>query len=478
MKHTAIVLISSLLSALIAVWIYDKYFPNEKIIFQEADRTPVQYAKLNELDSEKSAMANLSRYRSALPTDFIGTAKLVTQSVVNIRSLEDKSFNFWGNGEASSTGSGVIISPDGYLVTNNHVVDGADKIEVTLNDKRKFHAELKGTDRSTDLALLKIDEESLPFLQLGNSDSVSIGEWVLAVGNPFNLTSTVTAGIVSAKGRSINILDDIYSIESFIQTDAAVNPGNSGGALVNTKGELVGINTAIMTRSGRYEGYSFAIPSTLASKVIKDLMDFGIVQRGILGVEIGNVNQEIAADLDLPKTSGVLITNVHSNSGAEDSGLQPKDVIVSINSVSISSVPELQEQVGRFRPGDAIKVEYIRSGKKYKSEVVLKTRGNSTSVISSDDYDLLSQLGFELRDLTRREIAQYKIKGIKVISIVRGSKIDRTNMEPGFIITMVNDEDVKSVEEFINMIQEEDGRVLLGGYYEYDTDPYYYAFNN
>lgn len=303
---------------------------------------------------------------NALP-DFASVAKEITNTVVTISSLG-------ATGYRMSSGSGVIVSEDGYIITNHHVIEDGQRFEVTLSNKRTLSARLVGTDSGTDLALLKVQVENLKPLNFGNSDVVQVGEWVLAIGNPFDLSSTVTAGIISAKARNINILEDTYSIESFIQTDAVVNPGNSGGALVNTSGELIGINTAIISESGGYEGYSFAIPSNLVRKVISDIREFGKVQRAILGVNIRDVNNTIATDLALPGVEGVYVTNVTRASSAYEAGLRAGDVIVSVNSVKVSSVPELQEQVALYRPGDKVGIEFYREGRKYRSDnIVLKS---------------------------------------------------------------------------------------------------------
>jgi serine protease Do len=298
--------------------------------------------------------------------DFRSVSAAVTESVVNITTLSVTGYRI-------ASGSGVIVERNGYIITNYHVVEDGSEYEVTLSDKRKFSAKMVGSDPTTDLALLKITAGGLRPVDYGNSDVVEVGEWVLAVGNPFNLSSTVTAGIVSAKARNINILQGSYSIESFIQTDAVVNPGNSGGALVNADGKLVGINTAIISESGGYEGYSFAIPSNLVQKVIRDLKDFGEVKRAILGVGIADINAEMAEDLGLPTVDGVYITSVKPGGSAFNAGIRKGDVIIEVNGISTSSVPELQEQVARFRPGDRISVEYFRNGRKYyKQNIPLK----------------------------------------------------------------------------------------------------------
>lgn len=470
-----VVIISSFLSALFAVFLYRYFEQPEQVVIREA--LPARYTNfLNDPLSE----VKQRDFLSSSPTDFIAAADAVTPAVVNIKTMQGGgSFDFWGRGTfGSSSGSGVIISPDGYIVTNNHVVEDGDQIEVTLNDKREFRAELIGTDRSTDLALirLKSKDRNFPYLEFGNSDSLRIGEWVMAVGNPFNLESTVTAGIVSAKGRSIDILEGQDRIESFIQTDAAVNPGNSGGALVNTNGELIGINTAIITRSGRYEGYSFAVPSNLVRKVIKDLRDYGLVQRGLLGVFIDEMDSRLAEHLGLPSVEGVHITRVTKESGADDAGLRKGDVIVGINGVRTKTLPEMQEQVGRYRPGNTISVEYIRKGKEYSTNVILKDKSNKTSMLAAREAKILRELGFELRELTQEEKRRVEADGVKVTSIYRFSRIERTNMDPGFIITKVDNQPVNSVDEVIGILENASGKVMLEGVYEEYPGEYYYAF--
>lgn len=472
MKQYGIIIASSLLSALFAITIY-RYFESPKeVVIRET--IPARYT--NYSDELLSGLKQRT-FLAAAPTSFTNAAETVTPGVVNIKTTQGGNFDFWSsNSYGSSSGSGVIISPDGYIVTNNHVIEEGDEIEVTLNDKREFPAKVIGSDPSTDLALLQIKGDNLPFLEFGNSDSVRVGEWVLAVGNPFNLESTVTAGIVSAKGRSIDILEAQDRIESFIQTDAAVNPGNSGGALVNTNGELIGINTAIITRSGRYEGYSFAVPANLVRKVIKDLKDYGIVQRGILGVFIDEMNSTRAEELGLPSVEGVYITRVTPGGGADEAGLEKEDVIIGINGVKTKTLPEMQEQLGRYRPGNSISIDYIRSGKKHKTSVILKNKSNSTSIITAKEENVLRNLGFELRNLTRDETRRLKINGVKVISIYRGSKIERTNMDPGFIITKMDNQRIASVDDLIEHLEDAYGKIMLEGVYENYPGEYYYAF--
>jgi serine protease Do len=474
MKKILLVALISIISSLATVITYQQFFfePQQIIVKEES---PARYTNfLTESQLPKQL------FYSSAPTNFIEAAAAVTPAVVYIKSVQKNRSSlddFWRMGQSGvSSGSGVIISGDGYIVTNHHVIENASELEVTLDDKRTYEAEIIGSDPSTDLALIKIDMNDLPYLGLANSDSVRTGEWVLAVGNPFNLTSTVTAGIVSAKGRNINILEGSYKIESFIQTDAAVNPGNSGGALVNTNGQLVGINTAIITQSGRYEGYSFAIPANLVRKVVADLKDFGIVQRGFLGVVIEDIDEEIADKLNLKSLEGVHVSDINKGSAADDAGLKANDVITHINNVKVKSMPSLQEQVARYRPGDNIAVSYIRDGKKRSTKLVLKNKDNGTTFTDKTDIKVLNSLGLDLRELTKDELGLLKVKGVKVVSIRKGSKIDRTNMDPGFVITKINDEVVADIPAIIKAIQKAKNKVMLEGVYEDYPGEYYYAF--
>ena len=326
----------------------------------------------------------------SVPESFSTAAENAMKSVVHISAMQtEKTTNdrnereldlfreFFGDGfgggiPGGGTGSGVILQNNGYIVTNNHVVDGADDLEVTLYDNRKFKAKLIGVDKSTDLAVIKIEDNDLPAINIGNSDKAKVGEWVLAVGNPFNLTSTVTAGIISAKGRNINIIEDAYKIEAFIQTDAAVNPGNSGGALVDINGNLLGINTAIASQTGSFSGYSFAIPVNMMQKIVDDLIEHGEVQRGLIGVSIQDLDNEIADDLGLNITEGVHIIEVMADGAAKEAGLRSDDIIIGVNDKNIKNTPQLQELVGRGRPGDKVKLNINRSGKQQDIVVTLK----------------------------------------------------------------------------------------------------------
>jgi Do/DeqQ family serine protease len=461
-------------SSLFSVFIYSQLFQPNKVVWHDASDGESRYTGL--VDKLFNTRSNTG-FHSASPTNFIEAAEIATPAVVNIRALLDSGGGvFSGGALTGSSGSGVVLSPDGFVVTNHHVVDRSTDIKVTLSDKREFKARLVGSDASTDIALLKIDEIDLPFVVFGNSDSVRVGEWVLAVGNPFNLESTVTAGIISAKGRNINILGGGASIESFIQTDAAVNPGNSGGALVNTAGELVGVNTAIITESGSYEGYSFAVPSNLVQKVIRDLREFGVVQRAFLGVGIQDLDSETAKELELPNAEGALINRIATGGAAADAALEIGDVIISVNNTKVRSTSELQEFVGRYRPGETVSLEYWRNGKKYKNRVLLKDSNNSTGIARVRGDELDDQLGIALRDLSKEEKRKLRLQGCIVSSVRRGSIVYDTNMQPGFIISSVNGNRVTTVAEAIEAIQNAYSSLSLDGYYEGEPDLYSYRF--
>jgi serine protease Do len=379
----------------------------------------------------------------------------------------------------AASGSGIIITNDGYILTNNHVISEADSISIVLSDRRSYHGKVVGTDPQTDLALLKIPERNLQFLRFGNSDSVEVGEWVLAVGNPFNLASTVTAGIVSAKARNINILKEQGSIESFIQTDAAVNPGNSGGALVNLNGDLVGINTAIATPTGVYAGYAFAVPSNIAKKIVDDLLNYGVVERGYLGVVIRNLDENIANKMHLDVTKGVYVDSLVEDGAAKSAGIMPKDVILRIDDKEVNTTPELQEYIAKKRPGDQVTVSILRNGKEKQITVKLKSREGKLELVKKEKYEALKVLGIEVVELSIAEKKKAMLpSGVKVEKIYPGGKIKSfTNMHEHFIIMKVNNTPVSSIEEFIKQIDlAKNNGVLLEGRYLGDRTVYYYAF--
>ena len=350
----------------------------------------------------------------------------------------------------SGLGSGVIISSDGYIVTNNHVIKGADKLEITLNDKRTFNGVIVGADPTTDLALVKIEANNLPTVKFGNSDDLKIGEWVLAVGNPFGLTSTVTAGIVSAKARRIggNMAQGQLDIEAFIQTDAAVNPGNSGGALVNTAGELVGINTAIYSQTGNYAGYSFAIPSSIVSKVITDLRQYGTVQRAVMGISFQEITSEFAKEKNLGVLEGVYVAEVLDRSAAMEAGVHVGDVIIAINGKKIVNGASLQEQIGRFNPGDKITVTLWRNNKKEEVQMTLKNSQGTTDVTNAVTF---STLGAAFKDLSNAQKRELNIRnGVEVAGLKNG-KFKAAGIREGFVILEVNDNVIASVSDMENI---------------------------
>jgi Do/DeqQ family serine protease len=426
--------------------------------------------------------------------NFVYAAELVTPTVVHIKSFyegnaqgyayrnpfEDMFRDFFGDPgqdqspreprQQQSAGSGVIISGDGFIVTNNHVIADASKIEITLNDKRTFEAKLIGTDPNTDIAVLKIEARGLPYVKFGDSDRVRVGEWVLAVGNPFDLTSTVTAGIVSAKGRNINILRKQYGIEAFIQTDAAVNPGNSGGALVNLKGELIGINTAIATPTGSYTGYSFAVPVSLVSKVVEDLVEFGIVQRAILGISIANTNDpRIEEKLD--ELQGVYIMGVNEGSAADEVGLEKGDVITEINDQSVTNVAELQDMVARNRPGDKITVTYTRDGRSRKVSATLKNIDNEIKVVKAG---VVTIEGAQFTNASQEMLDELNIDGGVVLDKIGPGKWRNAGLKEGFVITSIDKKPVKNVNELRNALRNKEGEgVLIAGVYPDGEEAYY-----
>ncbi|MDA0972389.1 MAG: trypsin-like peptidase domain-containing protein [Bacteroidetes bacterium] len=432
---------------------------------------------------------------ASLPTDYQGhvldfTAAVESSlnTVVHIKTetMGPQSVNPWIDmfhqgikpQMMQSSGSGVIISQDGYIVTNNHVIDHANRIQVTLNDNRTVDAEVIGADPAFDLALLKIDEEDLPFATFGDSDGVRIGEWVLAVGNPFNLTSTVTAGIVSAKGRNINILDfdpnrEIFPVESFIQTDAAVNPGNSGGALVNTRGELIGINTAIASRTGSYSGYSFAVPSSIVQKVTHDLLEFGNVQRAYIGVSIAELNQELADRLGIEDVAGVYVRGLTEGGAAAIVGIREGDIIYMVAGKRVNHVPELQEHVSRYRPGDKLKVTVKRGNDLLEYDVTVTDRyGNTTVDTSARSANVRTKDAvFEVvgkQELERLNIAM----GVRLSQDLNG-RFKRAGIQEGFIITRINKKTIEKPEDVVSLLEPKEGGVLIEGVYPNGTVAYY-----
>lgn len=484
MKKFFLFLFIIVLTSFSTLCLYNYLFPNRQLVVNS--QPAVQYANLPVFSSSNQ------------PVDFTYAAEVVTPVVVHVQTKYFPKYNnryidpfryffgedFFGgapqqhHGQAKvSFGSGVIISADGYIVTNNHVIENGDEIEVTLNDKRSFSATVIGTDHSTDLAVIKIDATSLPYINFSNSDEVKVGEWVLAVGNPFNLSSTVTAGIVSAKGRNLNILKDQAAIESFIQTDAAVNPGNSGGALVDLSGSLIGINTAIATPTGSYAGYAFAVPSNLVKKVMEDIIEYGIVQRGILGVTIKDIDKDLADKIGIQSLEGAYINSIVNGSSAEEAGLKEGDIIIEINGVKILGATSLQEQVAHYRPGDQLSIKAIRNKQSKSFSAQLKNIAGNTNVIQKETVDNLSALGVEFKELSSKELKALGIDGgVQITGLKDGILKKSTTVKQGFIITKIDNQKIKSVQDIANVLSKKKGGILLEGRYPEYSGVYYYAF--
>lgn len=507
MKKIGLTLLTAFVGGALALGAYkvieNKYSDNmsfeekQKVYFTSNKSTPV-VSSTGALDFTEAAAA-------ATPAVVYIRTTYSSQSGGNQDQLEQMFGDMFGQrapqrGPQMASGSGVIISPDGYIVTNNHVVEKADKITVATNDHRTFQAKVIGTDPSTDLALIKISANDLPIIKLGNSDETRVGEWVLAVGNPFNLTSTVTAGIISAKGRNIGIIgsqdnddDNPFgrtrnqqsapklnkAIESFIQTDAAINPGNSGGALVNTKGELVGINAAIASHTGSYEGYGFAIPVNLAKKVLNDIKKYGTVKRGFVGVSFTELNPDVAQKLNITNTNGLYVNDVVSGGGAEQAGIKKGDIIAKVEGTPVYESSDLQEHVGRMQPGDKLNVTVLREGKEKTFAVTLKAdatpTNNRTAVVSKSAEELFNRLGASFQPLSAAEKAKFHVNaGVKVTQVRPGRVFDNFEIPVGSVITSINKQPINSVADIDKAITNlRNGNLVISGYYPDGTN-----FNN
>lgn len=462
-------------SAILLVLLVSYFFINKNEDKPSAQRTP---------DTQQNIPVHPTSYASTVPqnVNFVDAADKSVNAVVHIKteinvkaqSYHDffdplREYLYGDRGRNQSFvafGSGVVISSDGYIVTNNHVVENADKISVTFNNREELQAQLIGRDPTTDLALIKVDESQLPFLSFGNSDELKVGEWVLAVGNPFNLTSTVTAGIVSAKARNINILGGSSSIESFIQTDAVVNRGNSGGALVNTRGELIGINAAIASHTGVYEGYSFAIPANLAKKVVEDLKNYGEIQRAYLGVQLRDIDAEFADELGLSQVNGVYVAEVVNNSGAMDAGIEDGDIIVAINGTITNTFSELVGNIGQYRPGDKVTVTVNRNGDLIDYDVILRNQDNTTSIVKAEETFFNKNLSVSLQKVSKLSLDNMHINSGLRITEIKPGVLQRGGISEGFIITEVNGKAVNSKNDLEDALSESNNnRVRLIGIY-------------
>lgn len=426
-------------------------------------------------DTMPKAGTHFTAYQADQYPDLTYAAENAVKAVVNIESVRevqygggrsyDPFFDFFGipygygepqTREQRAGGSGVIISADGYIVTNNHVVEDATKLKVKLNDGRLFDAELVGTDPTTDIALIKIDSEELPTLPFGNSDDLRLGEWVLAIGSPFDLQSTITAGIVSAKARDLGVIPNEARIESFIQTDAAVNPGNSGGALVNTRGELVGINTVIKSSTGSYVGYSFAVPETIVRKVVVDLKEYGVVQRAMLGVSYRPIDQtfieQMGEETGIKTPGGLYVASVEEGSAASEAGIRKGDIIVAIDGAKTDDSSTMMEKMAQHRPNDKVKITLMRDGNKKEVVAVLKNKVGKNEMMTRDMVDVAAVLGGKFADAGKKICDKLEIRGgVQVVSVMRGGLLERARVREGFIITHINDRQITSVSDMQRM---------------------------
>lgn len=477
----------AVLTAILTVVIYSNFVDNNR------EQESLSVSSTSE-DTNGIHFANLPADFKAENFDFTFAAENTVHAVVHVKTkfIQERDYPFdnplfeyfFGDRyqqqprrrEAEGFGSGVIISPDGYIVTNNHVVEKSDEIEVVMNDERSFDAEVVGTDPATDLALLKIDEKDLPYLSFGSSKDLKLGEWVLAVGNPFNLRSTVTAGIVSAKGRSMGFSrgENRLSIESFIQTDAAVNKGNSGGALVNMEGELVGINAAIASPTGAYTGYAFAIPSSIAKKVVEDIIKYGEVKRAVLGVQIREVTGELADKENLKTNKGAYIVGLTKDGAADKAGIKPGDVIIEVDDEEIKSISDLQQVINSYRPGDKVEVIVKRNGKKKQFDVELRNMQGSTEIITGSET--LEKLGAEFESLSRQEQQRLGINhGVKVVRLKEGA-LKEAGIKEGFIVAYIEGNEVNSADDIRNILQQmpSGARIEVEGLYPGSNMVYVY----
>lgn len=495
LKQVLLIVAISAATAVGSVWGYNKFVDKEIVIGSGEKGLPVNYAGFFDGKTGNSAdVVDLTKAANAAVPAVVHiktriAAKKVTNDIPSRqRSIFDDWFDDFFGGpniipEQKASGSGVLISEDGYIVTNNHVISNggsgvAEEINVTLSNRKSYKARLIGRDPSSDLAVLKIDGNKFPFLVYGNTSSLQLGQWVLAVGYPLTLDATVTAGIISATGRAINInrRQSDTPIESFIQTDAAVNQGNSGGALVNTNGELIGINSAILAPTGTYAGYSFAIPVNIVKKIVEDIVKFGDVQRGYLGITYiatEDMTEEQMKAQGIPTNrEGVYVSNVSADGGAAAAGIKKGDVITKVNNIPVNSGLQMSAQIAGFRPNDKVPVSYLRNGKEYSVDVILKKRGDVVTM------NVGNRLGAELATLDKNKARQLGISGgVVVNSIAEGGAIGKTRMQEGFIITSVNGQNVNTVEDLTRILANIAGPVRIEGIYPGYDGTYTYPLN-
>jgi len=463
MKKIALITLIGFISGIAGAFLYSSFFVKKSVTV--VSETPADYSKYiseNKSEPYPPSMVDAS-------ADFVEASSKSTPSVVYIKTISEtrggNSFYdlFFGGrvGQSVSSGSGVIYTENGYIITNFHVIENADEIKVIIN-KNEFYARIVGTDPNTDLAVLKVDQKGLPNIAIGSSKDVQVGEWVLAVGNPFNLTSTVTAGIVSAKGREINILKSQFPIESFIQTDAAINPGNSGGALVNMKGELIGINSAIISRTGSYAGYGFAIPIDIVKKIVVDIIEYGEVQKAFLGAEVLDINENIASQLDLKDRSGVVVSYIQKDGVADKVGMEKGDIILSIDNQAIESHSDFSEIIGYHYPGDQLTIKIKRKDKVMIKHLTLTNREGTTGLLKREIYSSESMAAdFETVSKVERDLFRIA-NGVKITK-VRAGFIRKLGIEEGFIVTAINKKSVKNPKELVEILEKIKGKVVIEG---------------
>ena len=492
LKHVLVLVLAAIAGGIVTLGGYTLIAGQKtpkKVVYRDTamEGGSAEASKNNKAGSAQLTNYGVDKQRVKVPSfSFKGVSRKVLPTVVHIKTSVKVQ---GGQGRLpffegfprmrKGSGSGVIYNENGYIVTNNHVVENASEIKVTLHNKQTYNAEIVGTDESTDLAVIKIDAENLKPVEIGNSSKLAIGEWVLAVGNPFNLTSTITAGIVSAKARNLNLLGGGTHIESFIQTDAAVNPGNSGGALVNAEGNLVGINTAIASKTGEYAGYAFAIPASIVTKVADDIIKYGEVKRGFLGVSIRNVNDEIADKKNLEEIRGALVVGLMNKSAAGEAGIQKGDVIISINGETINSVPELQAIIGQKHPGDEVKVTILRDGEQLTRKVTLTNENGVPRIVEEEAPSSISRdVGVELAPLDEEIKQRLGLDYGVQVKAVKSGKFAEVGIPENFIILQINNTKVKKPEDvyqIMSQVKNEQGGILIKGLNP-DGSKGYYGF--
>ncbi len=495
LKNIFLVVLVSAATSIFSVWGYNRWEGSQTAGIQETGKLPVNYAGFFDGAKATGAVDFTAASTSSTPAVVHIKTKTKARQISNNLPRQRNPFSdLFGDGfddffnmpqtqtipEQRASGSGVLISDDGFIVTNNHVIDGADEINITLNNKKSYKATLVGSDPSSDLAVLKVEGKNFPYLVYGNSDDVKLGQWVLAVGYPLTLDVTVTAGIISAKARSIGInsRQSKTPIESFLQTDAAVNPGNSGGALINTDGQLIGINSAIASPTGSYAGYSYAIPVNIVKKIVNDLMKFGTVQRAYLGIQYssGDMTDEQKKEMGYKEGEGVYVTDVPSDGAASIAGIKKGDIVTKVNGVAVTSGPEMVEQVTRYKPGDKVTLNYLRDGKEYTANLTLKNKAGNTDIVK--EAGILDMLGGQLENVDKKTATLYEIDGGVVVKKVGSGALSKTKMQDGFVITSVNGMTIKNKDDLkVALAKGKGSTVKIEGIYPGYEGSYGYPLN-